>query len=111
MVAALADWKTQITFRSAVVGIFLGAIFSFITMRFSLGPGGVVPTFNMPIGLISFVILRPFSAWLTKRGWSRQPFTAQENTVCQTMAMAMTGSIWCLGESVCPISSSHSGGF
>ena len=48
--AALPDWKTQITFRACLVGFALGAGFCFITMRFSLGPGGVVPTFNMPIG-------------------------------------------------------------
>jgi len=50
-------------------------------------------------GLISFTILKPLSAWLVKMGWSKQPFTPQENTVAQTMGMALTGSIWCLGES------------
>lgn len=50
MVAALPDWKTQITLRALIVGTVLGAVFSFITMRFSLGPGGIVPTFNMPLG-------------------------------------------------------------
>lgn len=48
--ASLPDWKTQITLRAVIVGVVLGAVFSFITMRFSLGPGGIVPTFNMPLG-------------------------------------------------------------
>ena len=43
-------------------------------------------------GLISFVFLKPTCRWLTKKGWAKQPFTAQENTVSQTFAMAMTGS-------------------
>jgi hypothetical protein len=51
VIAALPPWTTQITARSLSVGLILGAVFSFITMRFSLGPGGVVPTFNMPIGM------------------------------------------------------------
>jgi hypothetical protein len=43
-------------------------------------------------GLISFVFLKPTCRWLIKKGWGKQPFTAQENTVAQTFAMAMTGS-------------------
>jgi hypothetical protein len=43
-------------------------------------------------GLIGFVILKPLCRWLNKKGWTKQPFTAQENTVMQTTAMAMTGS-------------------
>jgi hypothetical protein len=43
-------------------------------------------------GLISFVFLKPTCRWLIKKGWGKQPFTAQENTVSQTFAMAMTGS-------------------
>ena len=43
-------------------------------------------------GLISFVFLKPTCRWLIKKGWAKQPFTAQENTVAQTFAMAMTGS-------------------
>ncbi len=50
VIAALPPWTTQITVRGVGMGVILGAIFSFITMRFSLGPGGVVPTFNMPTG-------------------------------------------------------------
>lgn len=53
----------------------------------------------VPLGLLSFVLLRPFTSWLLKRGWTKVPFTAQENTVAQTLGMAATGSIWCLGES------------
>jgi hypothetical protein len=53
VIAALPPWTTQITARALAVGAVLGAVFSFITMRFSLGPGGVVPTFNMPIGALS----------------------------------------------------------
>lgn len=43
------------------------------------------------------MILKPTVNWLNKLGWSKQPFSPQENTVAQTFAMAMTGSIWCLG--------------
>ncbi len=50
IVASLPPWTTQITLRACVVGVVLGVLFQFITMRFALGPGGVVPTFNMPMG-------------------------------------------------------------
>ena len=43
-------------------------------------------------GLIGFVLLKPLCRWLNKKGWTKQPFTAQENTVMQTTAMAMTSS-------------------
>ena len=50
IVASLPPWTTQITVRACVVGVVLGVLFQFVTMRFALGPGGVVPTFNMPMG-------------------------------------------------------------
>ena len=50
IVASLPPWTTQITLRACVVGVVLGVLFQFVTMRFALGPGGVVPTFNMPMG-------------------------------------------------------------
>ncbi len=53
-------------------------------------------------GLISFVFLKPTCKWLTKKGWAKQPFTAQENTVSQTFAMAMTGSSACFAALFCP---------
>jgi hypothetical protein len=37
------------------------------------------------------------TAQLLRLGWTRQPFTAQENTVVQTFAMAMVTSLWILG--------------
>ena len=40
----------QITSRAIVTGLVLGVLYGFITMRFALGPFGVVPTFNMPMG-------------------------------------------------------------
>jgi len=55
VIAALPPWTSQITVRALCVGGILGAVFSFITMRFSLGPGGVVPTFNMPIGALELL--------------------------------------------------------
>ena len=48
-------------------------------------------------GLTAFLILKPVTAWLLRVGWTRQPFTAQENTVVQTFAMAMVTSLWILG--------------
>lgn len=52
---------------------------------------------SVPQGLTAFLILKPVTAWLLRMGWSRQPFTAQENTVVQTFAMAMVTSLWILG--------------
>ena len=37
------------------------------------------------------------TTWLLRAGWTTQPFTAQENTVVQTFAMAMVTSLWILG--------------
>ena len=42
--------RAQITSRAIVTGLVLGVLYGFITMRFALGPFGVVPTFNMPMG-------------------------------------------------------------
>ena len=50
-----------------------------------------------PSGLTAFLILKPLTAWLLRLRWSKQPFTAQENTVVQTFAMAMVTSLWILG--------------
>lgn len=50
IVQSLPPWYTQFTVRAVCVGICLGVAFGFITMRFALGPFGVVPTFNMPMG-------------------------------------------------------------
>ena len=47
--------------------------------------------------MTAFLILKPLTAWLLRMGWSKQPFTAQENTVVQTFAMAMVTSLWILG--------------
>ena len=71
IVASLPPWTTQITLRACVVGVVLGVLFQFVTMRFALGPGGVVPTFNMPMGV-------PLSRGNTVRGWPRLlPTTAR----------------------------------
>ncbi len=59
IVASLPPWTTQITLRACVVGVVLGVLFQFITMRFALGPGGVVPTFNMPMGAPSRSVAMP----------------------------------------------------
>ena len=48
-------------------------------------------------GLTAFLVLKPLTTWLLRSGWSTQPFTAQENTVVQTFAMAMVTSLWILG--------------
>ena len=48
-------------------------------------------------GLTAFLVLKPLTTWLLRRGWTTQPFTAQENTVVQTFAMAMVTSLWILG--------------
>ena len=48
-------------------------------------------------GLTAFLVLKPMTTWLLRAGWTTQPFTAQENTVVQTFAMAMVTSLWILG--------------
>lgn len=60
--------------------------------------GSISPYLScLSAGLTAFLILKPLTAWLLRMGWSRQPFTAQENTVVQTFAMAMVTSLWILG--------------
>ena len=70
VIAALPPWTSQITVRGFLMGVLLGAIFSFITMRFSLGPGGVVPTFNMPTGDKTRLWPANFAHWSTQCGIS-----------------------------------------
>ena len=57
----------------------------------------LTPQAPLAAGLTAFLVLKPVTAWLLRLGWTRQPFTAQENTVVQTFAMAMVTSLWILG--------------
>ena len=49
---------------------------------------GIIPSLNIAAGVIGFVALRSFTAFMTKLHWGGLPFTQQENTVIQTTVVA-----------------------
>jgi hypothetical protein len=60
-----------------------------ITLKLSLGSAGIIPTLNVPAGLLSYVMMKIWVSLSAALPWSKVlPFTLQENAVIQTMVMA-----------------------
>ena len=88
--SALPSWWAQITLRGLIVSIFLGFLFSVITLKLSLTTG-VIPSLNISAGLLGFFFVKLYTIVLSKLGISYKPFTRQENTVIQTCVVACYG--------------------
>lgn len=80
-------WREQITIRALVVSMILGSTFSIIVHRLNLTVG-VIPSLNVPAGLLGFFLVKTWVTVLTKCGISSKPFTRQENTVIQTCVVS-----------------------
>ncbi|KAG6550002.1 hypothetical protein Mapa_008514 [Marchantia paleacea] len=83
-------WREQITVRAMVVSVILGVVFSIITHRLNLTVG-VIPSLNVPAGLLGFFLIKSWVTILNKLGMFTKPFTRQENTVIQTTVVSCYG--------------------
>lgn len=86
----IPDWKEQITVRGLVVSAVLGTLFCIITHKLNLTVG-IIPSLNVAAGLLGFFFVKSWTSFLSKLGFSVQPFTRQENTVIQTCVVACYG--------------------
>ena len=83
----LQPWKKQITVRGVIVSVFIGSIYSIITMKLAL-TAGINPHLNVSAALLAFIIVRTWTKLVRKVGLVSVPFTPQENTMIQTCAVA-----------------------
>uniref|UniRef100_A0A6P4ABZ8 probable metal-nicotianamine transporter YSL6 n=1 Tax=Ziziphus jujuba TaxID=326968 RepID=A0A6P4ABZ8_ZIZJJ len=81
------EWKDQITIRGLVVSALLGGLFCIITHKLSLTVA-MAPTVNVAGGLLGFFLVKSWTGFCSKFGFSVTPFTRQENTVIQTCIVA-----------------------
>ncbi|XP_041998448.1 metal-nicotianamine transporter YSL2-like isoform X1 [Salvia splendens] len=83
----LPPWEKQITIRGMIAGLFIGMIYSVVSMKLNLSIG-LVPNLNVSAALLAFVFIRTWTKLLEKSNFTTTPFTRQENTVIQTCAVA-----------------------
>ncbi|XP_039841057.1 probable metal-nicotianamine transporter YSL3 [Panicum virgatum] len=76
----------QVTVRAMLVAIVLAGLFSMVTLNIYMKVG-VVGAFNMPINILSFVVLRSLVGLMRRCGIAPAPFTRQENIFLQTSTM------------------------
>lgn len=86
----IPEWKDQITIRGLSVSALLGTLFCIITHKLNLTVG-IIPSLNVAAGLLGFFFVKSWTSFLSKLGFSVQPFTRQENTVIQTCVVACYG--------------------
>ncbi|KAL2631049.1 hypothetical protein R1flu_015735 [Riccia fluitans] len=86
----LPPWREQLTLRAFVVALVLGIAFSIVTHRLNLTVG-IIPSLNVPAGLLGFFFIKTWVKLLTKAGFTSKPFTRQENTVIQTCVVSCYG--------------------
>lgn len=80
-------------------GTALGVLFIIIGLKLSLGTAGIIPSLNIPGGLISFAAIKSMAAVGSSLSLSTraplahrllfQPFGLQENAVMQTFVLSM----------------------
>ncbi|KAI8029536.1 putative metal-nicotianamine transporter YSL6 [Camellia lanceoleosa] len=87
---SIPEWKDQITFRGLAASAVLGGLFCIITHKLNLTVG-IIPSLNVAAGLLGFFFVKSWTSFLSKLGFSVQPFTRQENTVIQTCVVACYG--------------------
>jgi len=82
-----------------LAGTMLGMLFVIIGLKLALGTAGIIPSLNIPGGLISFAAIKSIttlgsqlrvsdrSPWLYRLFFL--PFTLQENAILQTFILSM----------------------
>ncbi|KAL6508170.1 putative metal-nicotianamine transporter ysl6 [Orobanche hederae] len=86
----IPEWEEQITIRGLLVSAILGTLFCIITHKLNLTVG-IIPSLNVAAGLLGFFFVKSWTGFMSKLGYSVQPFTRQENTVIQTCVVACYG--------------------
>ncbi|KAL6533499.1 putative metal-nicotianamine transporter ysl6 [Orobanche minor] len=86
----IPEWEEQITIRGLLVSAILGTLFCIITHKLNLTVG-IIPSLNVAAGLLGFFFVKSWTGFMSKLGFSVQPFTRQENTVIQTCVVACYG--------------------
>ncbi|CAN7059710.1 unnamed protein product [Brassica rapa subsp. trilocularis] len=86
----IPHWKDQITTRGLISSALLGILFCIITHKLNLTVG-IIPSLNVAAGLLGFFLVKSWTGFLSKLGFSVKPFTKQENTVIQTCVVACYG--------------------
>ncbi|XP_002528372.2 probable metal-nicotianamine transporter YSL6 [Ricinus communis] len=87
---SVPEWTDQITFRGLVVSALLGTVFCILVHRLSLATG-IIPSANIAAALVSFFVVKIWTGFISKFGFSNTPFTRQENTIIQTCIVACYG--------------------
>ncbi|CAL5189856.1 unnamed protein product [Lathyrus oleraceus] len=83
-------WKKQVTVRAILVSLVLSILFMFEVMKLTLTTG-LTPSLNVSSGLLGFMIVKTWTALLTKAGIVNQPFPRQEHIVIRTCVATSTG--------------------
>ncbi|CAI9754572.1 unnamed protein product [Fraxinus pennsylvanica] len=84
------SWRKQLTMRAFAVSFLLSVMFCFTIMKLNLTIG-IIPSLNIPAGLLGFFFVKTWTKLLEKSGMLKLPFTRQENTVIQTCVVASSG--------------------
>lgn len=95
-VSECLDWKRQLTLRSVFAGTIIGFALSIISLKLSLTTG-IIPSLNIAAGLLGFVFIKTQVATMTKWFSSVMEFNKQENTITQTLAVALYSNAFILG--------------
>lgn len=83
-------WQ-QLTPRALIVGSAIGAVFAIITLKLSL-TSGIIPSLNIGAGLLCFLFLKTYGTVVDYfMPGKLSALNKQENTVAQTMAVAISG--------------------
>ncbi|WIA41031.1 hypothetical protein OEZ86_004669 [Tetradesmus obliquus] len=99
IISELPSWQDQLSTRGYIVGTALGCLFIIIGLKLGLGTAGIIPSLNIPGGLLSFAAIKS----MTTLGSSMQVaqrapmlhhmffrhFGLQENAVMQTYLLSM----------------------
>ncbi|CAL5189857.1 unnamed protein product [Lathyrus oleraceus] len=87
---SVLTWKKQVTVRAILVSLVLSVLFTFVVMKLTLTTG-LTPSLNVSSGLLGLMIVKTWTALLTKAGIVNQPFKRQEHVVIRTCVAASTG--------------------
>ncbi|WVZ78171.1 hypothetical protein U9M48_025923 [Paspalum notatum var. saurae] len=85
-------WTEQITVRSVVVSVLLGAVLSSVGMNLVF-MSGIVPALNIPAAMLGLFLLKTWTHMLRSFDVLHLPFTRQENVVVQTCVTACASMV------------------
>ncbi|CAL5056848.1 unnamed protein product [Urochloa decumbens] len=80
-------WREQVTLRGMVAALLIGFVYTVIVFKLVFSTGNI-PTLNVSVALVAFLVLRGWTRALERLGIAHRPFTRQENCVIETCAVA-----------------------